>query len=77
MVENRAGELAVHQPRDVRVERVHVERHDRLIALLGEIGHQGMADFAIGAGDENDWFSHRRSCRPEIGRLRYIVGRTV
>ena len=30
-VEDRSGELAVHHPRDVRIERVHVERDDRLV----------------------------------------------
>ena len=74
LVENRAGELAVHQPRDVRVERVHVEGHNCLVALLGEVGDQGMANFAISAGYQNNLFAHRYSSRrPEIGRLRYYM----
>ena len=72
-VENRAGELAMHEARDVRVQRVDVERDNGLIALFGEIGHQRMADFAVGAGDQDNWFSHGLWFRLEPDRLRYYM----
>ena len=52
-VEDRAGELARDQPGQRRIERLQVERDDRLAAVGGERGDQAVADLAVGAGDEN------------------------
>src|SRR5688500_4632589 len=57
-VEDRAGELAVDEPGDVRIQRVDVERDDGFFALLRKVGYQRMANLAVGAGYENDGFSH-------------------
>ncbi len=56
-IEDGPGELAVDEPRDLRVERVHVERH-HLFLLLGEVRDQGVADFAIRAGYQDYGFTH-------------------
>ena len=57
-VQYRAGELALHQPPKRWIERVYVERDHRQAAFFGEIRHQRVADFAVGAGDQNDGFAH-------------------
>jgi len=59
-VEDGAGELPVHEPGNRRVERIHVEGY-HLFVPLSKVGHEGMPDFAIRAGNEDDWFAHRRS----------------
>ena len=56
-VGDRSGELPPHVRRDLRVERVHVERDDARLAL-GEAADQRVADFAAGAGDEDNRFAH-------------------
>jgi hypothetical protein len=59
-VEDRPRKLALHERCNLRVQRVDVERHDAAVLLLGEIGYQGVADFAIRAGYQNNRFSHVR-----------------
>ncbi len=29
-----------------------------LMALFDEIGHEGVADFPVGAGNQDNWFAH-------------------
>src|SRR5687768_2109424 len=63
-VENRAGELPLDEPRDVRVQGIYIERHDALMALLNEVRYKGVSYFAVGAGYQNNRFSHSESCEP-------------
>ena len=72
-VENRSGHLAMHEPRDVRVQSVDVERDDPLMALFDQIGHQSVTDFPVGAGDQDDWFAHGLWFRLAPDRLRYYM----
>ena len=49
LVDDRAGDLAIHLLRDRRVEPRDVEGDDAAIAALGEAIDQAVADFAAGA----------------------------
>ena len=56
-VGNRAGELAMHQPVQVGVERRQIDRDDRT-ARAGQPRDQPVADLTAGAGHERDWCPH-------------------
>ena len=57
-VEDRTGHLALHHPLHVRLERLHVQRHDLPRALGGEALDQAVTDLAAGPRDQNDGLSH-------------------
>ena len=63
----------MHEARDVRVQCVDVERDHPLMALFDQIGHKSVADFAIGAGNQDNWFTHSLWFRPAPDRLRYYM----
>ena len=56
-VGDRTGELAAHERRQRRVERVHVERDDAGIAV-GEAANERVANLAARTGDEDNCFAH-------------------
>ncbi len=60
LVHDRAGELALHHPAERGIERVHVQRDDRVRARAGEVRDQAVADLATGAGDEDNGFSNHQ-----------------
>ena len=56
-VEDRADELLADEGGQLAVERIEVERDDGPIVLPGDVLDQAVADFAGGAGDEDDGFA--------------------
>ncbi len=54
LIEDRAAELALHEPREFGAEGIHVESDNRPRGVRGELRDQPVADFSVGAGDEND-----------------------
>jgi hypothetical protein len=63
-VEDGAVDLAQHQLRQRLVERGEVERDDRAVGLAGQACDQAVADFATGAGDEDDGFAQHGMMTP-------------
>jgi hypothetical protein len=66
------GEFAADQRRERGIERADIERND---AGAGgrQAGHQRVSNFAAGAGDEHDRFSHARDCTSAPARSRCRV----
>ena len=60
-IQNRTGHLALHQPRQRRLERDQIDRHDRAAAVSGEPFDETVTDFAGRTGNQNDRFSQLTS----------------
>src|SRR5688500_10904190 len=70
LVKDGAGNLAVDESADIRVQPVNIERDDGLSACLGKIGHQRMPNLAVRARYEDNRFTH--SAMFESSKLLYV-----
>jgi hypothetical protein len=68
VIEYRAGELALHEAGQRRLERVDVQRDDGAIAAGRQPFDQAVADLAAGAGDEDNRFANHAEAPVTAGR---------
>ena len=57
-VQDRTDELPGHEPAQLRIERLEVERQDGARAIGGEARDEPVADLPAGPRDEDDGTSH-------------------
>src|SRR5437868_1224873 len=58
-IEDRSSDLALHFGAQRRLQRRDVERHDGSRAVARELIDETVANLAVGAGNQDDGFSHQ------------------